>query len=129
MNKAIEVMGVLQDLGLIVDNMPGIKISTYTQVDYSMINIKYNENEVVIFDLKSAVGEGMKELHNVKNSFKAPFVIVITNLYNDDFKQRCFSLGADKFFNKNDEIKEFGIVLNNQLYKLSNNKFDHARFV
>ena len=122
MSKAIEIIGLLQDLELLTDNQAGFRISAYTQDDYSRINIRYNKNEVVIFDLRSAVGDGMKELNEIKNTFNSPYVIVITNLNNEDFKHRCFSLGADKFFDKKEQFIEVGMALNKLLYNI--NKFE-----
>ena len=129
MSKAIEILGIIQDLELLTDNVPGISVSAFTQEDYSRINIKYNNNEVVIFDLRSAIGDGMKELYDVKNVFNSPYVIVITNLNNEDFKHRCFSLGADKFFDKKDQIIELGTALNKLLYNINKYELDHARFL
>jgi len=129
MSKAIEILNILQDLELLAENVPGIRVSVLTQDDYSRVNIKYNNNEVVIFDLRSAVGEGMKELYDIKNTFNSPYVIVITNLNNDDFKHRCFSLGADKFFDKKHQIIELSTAINELLYNINKYELNHVSFL
>lgn len=113
MNKAVEITDMLKDLDKLSESIQGAKISIYSDSDYSMLKISIEDGkEVVILDLKRAVGEGMKTLHNSKMTLNSPYIIVITGLNNEDFKKRCYGLGADYFFDKNDDIKLLNDILN-----------------
>jgi DNA-binding response OmpR family regulator len=121
---------VIQRLGNIADNIPGVKFTVYADSDYSMMRIWFYENkEIVIFDLKSAVGEGMMVMHNLKLSPKSPYIIVLTSLNTDDFRSRCLSQGADYFFDKKKDLFKFGTFLNEHFHMVNNAEGINAEIV
>jgi DNA-binding NarL/FixJ family response regulator len=123
MNKAIQLISTFENIGRLVEFIPGVKIFSSAEEDYSYIKINYKDSrDIVIIDLKRALGNGMNFLQNVKITYFTSIVIVITNLNNDDFRNRCFNHGADYFFDKETEIKEFNDVLNKQLKVLTAEK-------
>ena len=127
---AIQVISTIENLGRVVEFIPGVKLSSAAEEDYSYIKINYgNGREIIILDLKRAVGNGMNFLQNVKLSYYSAIVIVLTSLNNDDFRNRCFKLGADYFFDKEKEIKEFSDVLNKQFNSLINREIESVELI
>jgi len=121
MNKAIQSISTLENLNRLAEFIPGFKIQAASEEDYSYIRLsRNNEKEIIVIDLKRAIGNGMGFLQNIKITYYYSTVIVITNLNNDDFRNRCFKLGADYFFDKEKGIKEFNDVLNKQLQTITN---------
>jgi len=130
MNRAIQVICTIENIGRLAEFIPGVKLSSAAEEDYSFIKINYgNDGDIIILDLKRAVGNGMNFLQNVKISNYSAIVIVLTNMNNDDFRNRCFKLGADYFFDKEKEIKEFSDVLNKQFNSLINGEIESAEFI
>jgi DNA-binding NarL/FixJ family response regulator len=116
MNKAIQAISTIENLGRLVEFIPGIKVLAAAEEEYSYIKITNgNERTMIVIDIRRAVGNGMNFLQNVKISYYSSIVIVLTNLNNDDFRNRCFKMGADYVFDKDKEIKEFSDILNRQL--------------
>lgn len=129
MNKAIQLISTIENLGRLVEFIPGVKVYSSAEEDYSYVKISFKNNrDIVIIDLKRAVGNGMNFLQNVKITYFSSIVIVVTNLNNDDFRNRCFNHGADYFFDKETEIKEFSDVLNKQLKVISADRPESVEF-
>ena len=130
MKKALETIDVIRDIENIVHDLPGVKITIYSEEDYTMLKINNNDDrEIVILDLRSAVGKGMIIMNNLKMSLKSPYIVVISNINTDDFRERCRKLGADYFFDKKREMHEFGKFLTKHLHIHKNSKAFDASIV
>ena len=68
--------------------------------------------DVVVLDISMPGGSGMHVLETVKKEKPSPLVIMLTNFAHDQYRQKCFQLGADYFFDKSSEFEKVLSVLN-----------------
>jgi DNA-binding response OmpR family regulator len=130
MKKSFDTVAIIHEVGNLIKDMPGFKVSISAEDDYTMIRINDKQNrETIILDLKESSGKGMILMNNLKLSVKSPFIIVMTNITNVDFKRRCYELGADYFFNKKNDAYKLSEFLHNHLYSHNNKEIHNAGIV
>ncbi len=67
--------------------------------------------EVVILDIKMPLGSGLDVLRNISRSNPKTTVIVLTNYPYEQYRTKCFELGAGYFFDKSTEFDKIPGVL------------------
>ncbi|SRR5258708_804127 len=67
--------------------------------------------DVAIVDVRMPKRSGMELLEDVKGTHKPPKIIMLTNFPTPENRDKCFSRGADFFFDKSSEIEEVLSVL------------------
>lgn len=67
--------------------------------------------EVLILDIQMPDGGGIELLRKVKIINRSLMVIVLTNLSERQYRQKCLDAGADYFFDKSSEFNEVAAVL------------------
>ena len=67
--------------------------------------------EVVILDIKMPLGSGLDVLRNISKSNPETIVIVLTNYPYEQYRTKCFELGARYFFDKSTEFGKIPGVL------------------
>jgi DNA-binding NarL/FixJ family response regulator len=75
--------------------------------------VKTMKPDVAIFDVRMPKRSGIDLLEDVKRIGQAPKVIMLTNFPTPENREKCFSLGADYFFDKSSEIEQVIDVLKN----------------
>jgi two-component system OmpR family response regulator len=74
-------------------------------------SIRKSHPDVVILDIRLPRRSGIDVLKDIKKEPQAPIVIMITNYPYRQYRQGCFSAGADYFFSKLDEFEMIGQAL------------------
>ncbi len=68
--------------------------------------------ELVILDINLIGGNGIELLQKIKNEMPGIIVIMFTNYPYKQYKDKCYELGADYFFDKSMEFnKVFDILM------------------
>lgn len=60
--------------------------------------------DIVILDIRIPGDNGIKTLEKMKDSDQRPIIIMFTNYPYEQYKKKCFDLGADYFFSKSDDF-------------------------
>ena len=65
--------------------------------------------DIVVTDLRLKEGSGVEVVRRVRarRPIPPPSIVVLTNYATPEYKQRCFDVGADEFFDKTSEYEEF----------------------
>jgi DNA-binding NarL/FixJ family response regulator len=71
--------------------------------------------DVAIVDVRMPKRSGMELLEDVKKTRQPPKIIMLTNFPTPENREKCFSRGADFFFDKSSEIEEVMSVLKDLL--------------
>jgi DNA-binding NarL/FixJ family response regulator len=66
---------------------------------------------VVILDISMPGGSGIQVLETIRKEKPVPLIIMLTNFTHEPYRQRCFKLGADYFFDKSNEFEKVRDVL------------------
>ena len=67
--------------------------------------------DVAIVDVQMPKRNGIDLIQDVKKIRQAPKIIMLTNYPTPEYREKCFSRGADYFFDKSSEIEEVIDVL------------------
>jgi len=79
---------------------------------YAAVNmIRQYKPDYVILDLSLNLGHGLKVLEEISVMKKVPYVIVLTNLNYQYYKDKCLKLGARHFFDKAMEFEKVYDIL------------------
>lgn len=106
-------------------NIDGVdKVLHARDVKEAVEYTKEHNPDIVILDI-SMPGNGMIALGKIKNHSKAIAVIMFTNYAYQVFKERCYELGADFFFDKSAEFDKIPAVVK-QLISESNIEINQA---
>ena len=73
--------------------------------------VKTLKPDVAIFDVRMPQRSGIDLLEDVKRIGQTLKVIMLTNYPTPESREKCFSLGADYFFDKSSEIEQVIDVL------------------
>ena len=114
-------------LKALLETMPGISvISQVGDVDAAEAAIEQLHPTVVIMYLHLP-GNSLKALERIKSEPEAPIIIIFTAFSTSFHRQKCLALGADYFFDKTSDLKQFQATLKNIAYqKLVAKPGDHA---
>ncbi len=98
-------------LKVLLETIPGIcVVAQVGDVDSAEIAIQKLCPAVLILDLRLP-GNGLKALERIKARPGAPVIIMFTAFATSFHRQKCLALGADYFFDKTTELKEFQATL------------------
>lgn len=67
--------------------------------------------DIITVDISMPGGGGIKLLEQLKNYNTKIIVIILTNYSYQEYKEKCYKLGADYFFSKMKEIDSFMEVI------------------
>lgn len=62
--------------------------------------------DIILLDIQLPGTNGLKILELLKDQEHKPYIIIFTNNSNFYFKERCFALGADEFYDKSVQFEE-----------------------
>jgi DNA-binding NarL/FixJ family response regulator len=98
-------------LKALLETIPGISVVAQVgDVDSAEVAIQRLSPAVVILDLRLP-GNGLKALEQIKARPDAPVIIVFTAFSTSFHRQKCLASGADYFFDKTTDLKEFQATL------------------
>ena len=60
--------------------------------------------DVVLLDIQMPGENGIQVLEKIKNGLSSPIVIMVTNYPYEQYRKKCYELGADYFIDKSSEI-------------------------
>jgi DNA-binding NarL/FixJ family response regulator len=73
--------------------------------------VKLLKPDVAILDVRMPRRSGIDLIADIKTTRQIPKIIVLTNYPTPEIREKCFSQGADYFFDKSGEIEEVISVL------------------
>ncbi|MCK4345671.1 MAG: response regulator transcription factor [Bacteroidales bacterium] len=98
--------------------IPGVEI--VAEAENSHEAIKYIEKlkpDVLILDIRMPGGNGFEMLKSIQQKKLSMIKILFTNYPLDQYKEKCFELGADYFFDKSTEFEKVKEVICNLINK------------
>ncbi len=81
--------------------------------EHAAASIKMLKPHIVLLDISLQSGSGLDVLIEIKKNDPPPMVIVFTNYCFPLFKEKCFSCGADYFFDKSSEFEKAVQIITN----------------
>lgn len=91
----------------LLQEIPGIEVVGEAHDAASALSsIRRLQPDAVILDIRMPGGSGIDVLQEIKQSGRAPVVIVLTNYPYPQYRKRCLDLGADYFFDKSTEFNK-----------------------
>jgi DNA-binding NarL/FixJ family response regulator len=102
LRKLLESIENLDIIGDAADSYAAIAMISEHKPDY------------VILDLSLNLGHGIKVLEEIALMKETPYVIVLTNLNYQYYKDKCLKLGARHFFDKAMEFEKVYEILNSR---------------
>ncbi|MFC1554162.1 response regulator transcription factor [candidate division KSB1 bacterium] len=76
--------------------------------------------DVVILDIRMP-GNGMNVIEKIKKISNSLKVIMLTNYTIEQYRTKCFEMGADHFFNKTDGLGQIIEIVNDLIKEQANN--------
>jgi DNA-binding NarL/FixJ family response regulator len=73
--------------------------------------IEGSKPDTVILDIQMPGGSGLDVLKVLKSSTPSPVVMMLTVGPSSEYKDRCFAMGADYFFEKSSELRSMAQLL------------------
>jgi DNA-binding NarL/FixJ family response regulator len=103
---------VVEKLSKLISSIDKLDIIGSAADSYNAVKlIKEKSPDYVILDLSLNLGHGIKVLEEISTLGKKPYTIVLTNLNYQYYKDKCFKLGADQFFDKAMEFEKVFEIL------------------
>src|SRR2546423_1709899 len=103
---------VRERLAGLISDLPKVEVIGMAELAEDAISrIGKLKPDVVVLDISILGGSGMQVLKAIKKQNPAPRVIMLTNFAHEEYRQRCFQLGADHFFDKSSEFEKVMEVL------------------
>jgi YesN/AraC family two-component response regulator len=62
--------------------------------------------DVIILDIRMPAKNGLQVLEDISKRETRPIILVFTNYNYPQYRKKCLSLGADRFFNKTTEFED-----------------------
>jgi len=107
---------VRERLVSLLSDLPGVDIVGEAQTAFEAIqSIRRLKPAVVILDISMPGGSGIQVLETIRKEKPVPLIIMLTNFTHEPYRQRCFKLGADYFFDKSTEFEKVKDVLENRV--------------
>ncbi|MBN8586456.1 MAG: response regulator [Ignavibacteria bacterium] len=104
---------VVQKLTKLLEPIENIKIEGRASDGYTAVKmIKELHPDYVILDISLKMGHGIKVLEDISGLENKPYVIVLSNLNYQYYRDKCERLGAMHFFDKAMEFEKVYDVLN-----------------
>ena len=96
---------VRERLSAMISELPNVRVIAEAELAFEAISsIRKLKPDVVVLDISMPGGSGIYVLETIKREIPAPLVIMLTNFANDQYRQKCFQLGVDYFFDKSTEF-------------------------
>jgi len=109
---------VVNKLEKLLEPLPDFKIQGRAVDEYSAVKMIDEMNpDYVILDISLKYGHGLRVLEKIENMQNKPYVIVLTNLNYQYYRDKCLKLGAKHFFDKAMEFDKVYEVLSDRLFK------------
>jgi DNA-binding NarL/FixJ family response regulator len=104
---------IREKLSAMLSSIVGVQcIGQAMTADDAISSIAALKPDAVILDISlDDGGNGMDVLKHTKRHPPSPIVIMLTNYSYPQYRERCFALGADYFFDKGTEIEQVYDVL------------------
>lgn len=103
---------VVEKLTNLIGSIDKLNIIGSAADSYNAVRlIKEKNPDFLILDLSLNLGHGIKVLEEISSFDKKPYTIVLTNLNYQYYKDKCFKLGADQFFDKAMEFEKVFEIL------------------
>ncbi|HMQ80018.1 MAG TPA: response regulator [Ignavibacteria bacterium] len=104
---------VVQKLTKLLEPLENIRIVGRASDGYTAVKlIKEMHPDYVILDISLKYGHGIKVLEEISHFEHKPYVIVLSNLNYQYYRDKCRKLGAMHFFDKAMEFEKVYDVLN-----------------
>lgn len=104
---------VVQKLTKLLEPLENIRIEGRASDGYTAVKlIKEMHPDYVILDISLKYGHGIKVLEEISHFEHKPYVIVLSNLNYQYYRDKCRKLGAMHFFDKAMEFEKVYDVLN-----------------
>jgi DNA-binding NarL/FixJ family response regulator len=99
-------------LASVLSGVEGIEIAGQAgEVSDAIKSIDRTTPDVVILDIHMPGGSGLDILKTVKSSLHPPLIMMLTVGPATEYKEKCFAMGADYFFEKSSDLKKIIMVL------------------
>ncbi|MCI0448246.1 MAG: response regulator [Chlorobi bacterium] len=109
---------VVTKLEKLLEPLSGVKIQGRASDEYTAVKMIDELNpDYVILDISLKYGHGLRVLEKIENMKNKPYVIVLTNLNYEFYKDKCLKLGADHFFDKAMEFEKVYDILSERVSK------------
>ncbi len=105
---------ILQErLGAMLAEVDGVEVVGHAHNEASAVSaIRAHRPDLVIQDVQTADGSGLKLLAGIKGDETPPVVIVLTNDVDPPYRRAYLRAGADYILDKSSEFAEIPTVLN-----------------
>lgn len=104
---------VVQKLEKLLEPLENVKVTARAAEGHSAVKLIIdNRPDFVILDISLKYGHGIKVLEEISRLDYRPYIIVLTNLNYQYYRDRCLSLGAMHFFDKAMEFEKVYEILN-----------------
>lgn len=104
---------VRERLKTMLSEVPGVETIGQAKDQLEALGLLKKLNpEVVVLDIEMPGGSGIDLLRYLKKRKQPPLAIVLTNLSDTQYRQKCMEAGADFFFDKSSEFDNVTEVLN-----------------
>jgi len=103
---------VRERLVTMLADLPSVDVIGQAGLAFEAVSaIRRLNPDVVILDISMPGGSGIQVLETLKQQKASPLTIMLTNFTHDQYRQKCFFLGADYFFDKSCEFDKVLDVL------------------
>ena len=93
-------------------DLPSVDVLGQADLAFEAIStIRRLKPDVVILDISMPGGSGIQVLETLRRESFCPVMIMLTNFAHEQYRQKCFQLGADYFFDKSSEFDKVVEVL------------------
>lgn len=98
---------VRERLLAMISELPGVEVIGEADIAFEAISaIRRLKPDLVVLDISMPGGSGIYVLETIKRELPTPVVVMLTNFYNDAYRQKCLQLGVDHFFDKSTEFEK-----------------------
>jgi DNA-binding NarL/FixJ family response regulator len=112
---------VVQKLTKLLEPLKNIRIEGRCSDGYTAVKlIKELRPDFVILDISLKYGHGIKVLEEISHFDYRPYVIILSNLNYQYYRDKCKKLGAMHFFDKAMEFEKVYDVLNERSKEKTN---------
>jgi DNA-binding NarL/FixJ family response regulator len=109
---------VITKLEKLLEPLKAVKIQGYASDEYTAVKLIGELNpDYVILDISLRYGHGLRVLEKIKSMKNRPYVIVLSNLNYQYYRDKCLKLGAKHFFDKAMEFEKVYDVLSERVSK------------
>ncbi len=109
---------IVQRLEKLLEPLQNIKIDGRASDGYNAVKMIVElEPDFVILDISLKFGHGIRVLEEITGMTKKPYVIVLSNLNYQFYRDKCKMLGARQFFDKAMEFEKVYDILNERSTK------------